>query len=165
MAQVLGLAGAEVVEPDHLLPVRQQAVAKVRTDEAGGSRYNDSQVLPAPAFIVCGQATASRSTRRTPHRGHPCLASPTRPRRPVIAYNAGVAATLTRELAAGAVGKTRARELYDEDPWSWSRQQVAAMRRRDFGAVDWENVIEEIGDVAGRDEDAWVSYCKNVIPP
>ena len=74
-----------------------------------------------------------------------------------------MAATLTRELAAGAVGKTRAQELYDEDPWSWSHQQVAAMRRRDFGAVDWENVIEEIGDVAGRDEDAWVSYCKNVI--
>lgn len=68
-----------------------------------------------------------------------------------------------RELAAGAASETRARELYDTDPWSWAQQQVAAMRRGDFGAIDWENVIEEIGDVAGRDEDAWISYCKNVI--
>ena len=40
------------------MPVRQQAVAEVRTDEAGCSRYNDSQARPAPAFIVCGQAPA-----------------------------------------------------------------------------------------------------------
>ena len=63
MVQVLRPAGAEVVQPDHLMPVRQQAVAKVRTNEAGCSRYNDSQVRPAPAFIACGRAPAGGSAR------------------------------------------------------------------------------------------------------
>ena len=60
MVHVLRPAGAEVVQPDHLTSVRQQAVAKVRTDEPGCSRYryNDSQALPAPAFIACGRAAA-----------------------------------------------------------------------------------------------------------
>lgn len=65
-----------------------------------------------------------------------------------------------RELAAEA---DRGRGLYRKDPWSWSREQAAAMRRGDIEAIDWDNVIEEIEDVAGRDEAAWVSYCKNVI--
>ena len=78
-----------------------------------------------------------------------------------VPYNTGMAmATSMRELAAGA---HRCRELYREDPWTWSREQVAAMERRDFDAIDWEHVIEEIGDVAGRDEAAWFSYCKNVL--
>ena len=81
----------------------------------------------------------------------------------VIAYNAGMAATSIKEPAAGAAGAAGVRSLYDEDPWSWAQEQVAAMRRRDLGAVDWDNVIEEIGDVAGRDERTWVSHCRNVI--
>ena len=80
-----------------------------------------------------------------------------------IGYNSGMATAGARELASQVVSGGQARELHDEDPWSWSHEQVAAMKRRDFDAVDWENVIEEIGDVAGRDESAWVSYCRNVI--
>lgn len=37
-----------------------------------------------------------------------------------------------------------AHELYLKDFYAWALEQAAAMRRRDFGAVDWENVIEEI---------------------
>ena len=37
------------------------------------------------------------------------------------------------------------------------------MRRRDIKAIDWDNVIEQIEDVAGRDAAALVSYCKSVI--
>ncbi len=80
-----------------------------------------------------------------------------------VAYNAGMAATSIKDLAAEGAGSAPRRRLYDEDPWSWSQQQVEALGRRDVDAIDWDNVIEEIGDVAGRDEDAWVSYCKNVI--
>lgn len=78
-------------------------------------------------------------------------------------YNAGMAATSIKEPTAPAAGATGVRGLYHEDLWSWAQQQIEAMKRRDLDAIDWDNVIEEIGDVAGRDEDAWVSYCKNVV--
>ncbi len=78
-------------------------------------------------------------------------------------YNAGMAATSMKQPAAPAPGATGVRGLYHEDLWSWAQQQIEAMKRRDLDAIDWDNVIEEIGDVAGRDEDAWVSYCKNVV--
>lgn len=68
-----------------------------------------------------------------------------------------------KEPAAPAAGATGVRGRYQEDLWSWAQQQVEAMRRRDLDAIDRDNVIEEIGDLAGRDEDAWVSCCKNVV--
>lgn len=42
-------------------------------------------------------------------------------------------------------------ELYLKDSYAWALAQADAMRRRDFGAVDWEHVIEEIEDLARRD--------------
>jgi len=42
-------------------------------------------------------------------------------------------------------------ELYLKDSYAWALAQAEAMRRRDFGAVDWENVIEEIEDLARSD--------------
>ncbi|MDE0108168.1 MAG: DUF29 domain-containing protein [Bryobacterales bacterium] len=74
-----------------------------------------------------------------------------------------MAATSMKELAAEAVAEARPRDLYFEDPWSWSREQVAAMQRRDYSAIDWDNVIEEIGDVGRRDEKEWASPCENVV--
>ena len=71
-----------------------------------------------------------------------------------------IPATLMCEVDRGTA---RGRDLYREDPWTWARAQAAAMKRRDIKAIDWDNVIEEIEDVAGRDEAAWVSACKNVI--
>ena len=52
--------------------------------------------------------------------------------------------------------QTREREmedLYWRDPYSWAMQQAEALRGRDFAAVDWKNVIEEIEDVGGRHAD------------
>ena len=68
-----------------------------------------------------------------------------------------------KELAAGAVAGARPRDLYSEDAWSWSREQAAALRRRDYGAIDWDNVIEEIEDVGKRYYDRWVSNCENAV--
>jgi hypothetical protein len=34
--------------------------------------------------------------------------------------------------------------LYRRDYYTWARQQVAALKRRDFDAIDWENVTEEM---------------------
>ena len=44
-------------------------------------------------------------------------------------------------------------ELYWRDSYAWALEQADALRRRDFDAVDWENVIEEIEDLAR--SDAW----------
>ena len=68
-----------------------------------------------------------------------------------------------REQVAVAVGETRARSLYFEDVWTWSRRQATALRRGDWGALDLEKVIEEIEDVGNRHSEAWTSYCTNVI--
>ena len=57
----------------------------------------------------------------------------------------------------GTVGKTagaqqtRGRDLqrlYRRDPYSWARTQAEALRRRDVEAIDWDNVTEEIEDLA-----------------
>ena len=44
-----------------------------------------------------------------------------------------------------------AHELYLKDSYAWALAQAEAMRRGDFGAVDWVNVIEEIEDLARSD--------------
>ena len=73
------------------------------------------------------------------------------------------AATSLREMAAGASGETRAQRLYREDPWTWTQEQADALRRRDIGTIDWENVIEEIETLGRSEERAWVSHCTNTI--
>lgn len=44
------------------------------------------------------------------------------------------------------------KSLYDRDCYTWAREQADALKRRDFDAVDWENVIEEI-EALGRSEE------------
>ena len=63
--------------------------------------------------------------------------------------------TSMREPSAGAVRETRAQLFYPADAWTWSREQADALRRRDFGAVDWDSVIEEIEDAGNRHSDVW----------
>lgn len=65
--------------------------------------------------------------------------------------------------AASKVSEPRQQVLYDEDIWSWSREQVKAMRERRHDDVDWENVIEEIESI-GRDcAREWTWSCAGVI--
>ena len=73
------------------------------------------------------------------------------------------AATSMRELASGAAGGTRGRRLYREDFWAWTREQAGALRRRDVDAIDWENLIEEVETLGRSEEQAWTSYCANII--
>jgi len=40
-------------------------------------------------------------------------------------------------------------DLYDTDTAAWAQQQASALRRRAANEVDWDNVAEEIEDVAG----------------
>ena len=59
----------------------------------------------------------------------------------------GVAAKVPDQQQASETGN-----LYDRDFYTWAVQQAAALRRRDFSAVDWENVIEEIESLARTEE-------------
>ena len=54
-------------------------------------------------------------------------------------------------------------ELYLSDTHAWSVEQTAALRRRDFAAVDWDNVIEEIDDLGKQERNKWTSHCSNVL--
>ncbi len=64
--------------------------------------------------------------------------------------------TVPKRLSDGA-------SLYDKDLWSWAREQSRALREGDLASVDWENLIEEIDDMAKRDEGSWLSFCRNTI--
>lgn len=54
-------------------------------------------------------------------------------------------------------------ELYRNDSYTWALEQAAALRRRDFHAVDWDNVIEEVEDVGRSRERAWESQCQTIV--
>ena len=53
--------------------------------------------------------------------------------------------------------------LYHDDLHAWSQQQAAALLRRDFASVDWDNVIEEIDDLGRQERIKWTSYCANAL--
>ncbi len=50
-----------------------------------------------------------------------------------------------------------------EDFYGWSVQQAEALKRRDFEALDWENVAEEIESLGNKQRNAWVSLCGRVV--
>ena len=62
-------------------------------------------------------------------------------------------ATLVPSPAVQQDGQTN--DLYERDFYSWSMQQADALKRRDFNAVDWDNVIEEIADLGARGRPLW----------
>ena len=41
--------------------------------------------------------------------------------------------------------------LYETDYHSWIEATADALKRRDYGAIDWENIIEEIEDMGRRE--------------
>ncbi len=53
--------------------------------------------------------------------------------------------------------------LYERDFYSWSIKQAEALKRRDFNAIDWENVSEEIKDLGLGQRNEWRNYCARAI--
>lgn len=53
--------------------------------------------------------------------------------------------------------------LYDQDPNSWALAQARALRERRSGELDWDNLAEEAGDLAGRHAEALASHCEALI--
>ena len=53
--------------------------------------------------------------------------------------------------------------LYDRDHYMWTRQQAAALRRRDFTAVDWDNLTREIDALVTGHESALKSQYVRIM--
>ena len=53
---------------------------------------------------------------------------------------------------AGAGEGPKHRSLYDDDFYTWAKEQTAALKRRDLEAIDWENVTQEIEALARGEE-------------
>ncbi len=64
---------------------------------------------------------------------------------------------------ARGVRQAPAAELYHTDGYTWAIEQADALRRRDFDAVDWDNVIEEIEDLSRSEERSLKSQYAKVI--
>ena len=125
---------------------------------AGECRGEAGQVRPrsrCSRSYVAGGPIAGAAQRSGPPTGGP--------ERQAVRHNAGMSATSIRELASEVADGTREQRLYDKDFWTWTQEQAAALRRREFGAVDWDNVIEEIETLGRSERSAWTSYCANVI--
>ncbi|MGH7987125.1 MAG: DUF29 domain-containing protein [Candidatus Binataceae bacterium] len=53
--------------------------------------------------------------------------------------------------------------LYERDPYTWAFEQARAPKERRINAIDWDNVAEEIEDVAQREADAFKSHAEALI--
>jgi hypothetical protein len=53
--------------------------------------------------------------------------------------------------------------LYERDPYTWALEQARALRERRVAEVDWDNLAEEVEDLAGRQPDSLKSYCRVLI--
>ena len=53
--------------------------------------------------------------------------------------------------------------LYDRDPYTWASQQVDALKRRDFHAIDWENITGEIEALVRGDESSLKSQYARIM--
>jgi hypothetical protein len=56
-----------------------------------------------------------------------------------------------------------ARSLYERDPYSWALEQARALRERRTAMPDWDNLAEEVEDLAGRHADSLKSYCRVLV--
>lgn len=54
-------------------------------------------------------------------------------------------------------------DLYNCDHYTWARQQANALRRRDFDAVDWENITDEIEALVRGEESALKSQYVRIM--
>ena len=53
--------------------------------------------------------------------------------------------------------------LYDQDFYSWTMRQAEALKQRDFNAIDWDNLIEEINEMGISYRNGWTAYCAQTI--
>ncbi len=56
-----------------------------------------------------------------------------------------------------------ARELYERDHYSWALEQARHLGRRSAESLDWDNLAEEVEDLARRHADALTSYLARIL--
>lgn len=52
---------------------------------------------------------------------------------------------------------------YERDPYSWAREQAHALREKRAEQLDWDNLAEEVEDLANRHADALEGHCETLI--
>ena len=146
-----------------------------RRSDVSSAPSNSSPVRGLRVTSTAGpfRRTVRKSNTSTPLRRYVISTGPatdsTRPNRPPRAasagdpnaYNAGMAATSLKELG----GCARVRGLYDEDFWGWTQEQAGALKRRDPGAIDWDNVIEEVETLGRSEKSFWASHRERYLAP
>jgi len=53
--------------------------------------------------------------------------------------------------------------LYDEDLYTWSREQASLLRRHKFDQIDLEHIIEEIEDMSKSERRALQSFLETLL--
>ncbi len=53
--------------------------------------------------------------------------------------------------------------LYERDYYSWAREQAHALREHRLDQIDWQNLAEEVDDLADRHADALEGHCETLI--
>jgi Domain of unknown function DUF29 len=53
--------------------------------------------------------------------------------------------------------------LYERDYHLWAQEQARALRDHRLDQIDWENLAEEVDDLARRDADALEGQCETLI--
>jgi Domain of unknown function DUF29 len=66
-------------------------------------------------------------------------------------------------MSASTPKSSRVAPLYERDQYSWAREQARALRQRRADWLDWENLAEEVDDLAGRHADALESHFETLI--
>jgi hypothetical protein len=54
-------------------------------------------------------------------------------------------------------------DLYDRDFYSWALEQASALREHRIEDLDWENLAEEVGDLARSERRAFRAQCARLI--
>jgi hypothetical protein len=52
---------------------------------------------------------------------------------------------------------------YESDPYSWAREQARALREKRAEQLDWDNLAEEVEDLANRQADALEGHRETLI--
>ncbi|MCX8076823.1 MAG: DUF29 domain-containing protein, partial [Aquificaceae bacterium] len=61
------------------------------------------------------------------------------------------------------IGKKELKELYDKDFPLWAEINYELLKEKLYELVDWENLLEEIQDIAQRHLDACISYLAVIL--
>lgn len=54
-------------------------------------------------------------------------------------------------------------QLYDRDFYLWIEQMTTALSNRDFEAMDWSNLLEEIEDMGKSEKRSLESYLERLV--